>query len=271
MAWQLVIAFGLSLLVGLLAYWRGALSRSGVLGAVLVGTAAFGVGGWEWGVLIILFFVSSTAVSRFRKHQKQTLAAEKFAKGTQRDLWQALANGGVPALIALSTAPQIFGPYLPFIAFMGAVAAATADTWATELGTLAPSQPRLITTGQRVPPGTSGGVTWWGTAASLAAGVFIGGAAGLLFSPAFGVEFAIIGAFSSLAGSLFDSFLGATVQVMYFSEARQEETEKKHDADGQSNRYSRGWRWLNNDMVNVLATVAGALTAVVMFWVSLQF
>lgn len=269
MGWQIALALGLSLVVGLVGYWRGSLSRSGVLGAVLVGTATFGVGGWQWGVLIVLFFVSSTALSHFREADKQELAEEKFAKGHQRDLWQALANGGVPALLALTTA-VFFSPYYLFVAFVGAVATVTADTWATELGTLSPHKPRLLTTREQVEPGTSGGVTWWGTAVSLAGGFFIGGAAGLLigYIP-FGLLF-MAGGLSGLVGSLCDSYLGATVQVMYYSEGLQKETERRVDKLGQPTHYLRGWRWLNNDLVNAVSSLVGALTAVVLFWLWLQ-
>ena len=36
--------------VGLLAYRRRSLSRSGVAGAMITGTTTVGLGGWAWGV-----------------------------------------------------------------------------------------------------------------------------------------------------------------------------------------------------------------------------
>ncbi len=60
------------------------------------------------------------------------------------------------------------------------MAAVTADTWATELGVLAAQPPRLITTGRRVAPGASGGVTPAGTLAALAGAGFIGVVGALL-------------------------------------------------------------------------------------------
>jgi uncharacterized membrane protein len=68
-----------------------------------------------------------------------------------------------------------------------------------------------------------------------------------------------------VAGSLFDSFLGATVQAMYYSEKRQKETEKPFERDGSTNRPIRGWRWLSNDWVNFIATLFGASIAITLY------
>jgi uncharacterized protein (TIGR00297 family) len=241
-------------LVGYAGYRRGALTRSGWLGAVITGTSIFGFGGLDWGVLLIAFFVSSSLLTRYKENAKSE-AAEAFAKGGPRDLGQALANGGVAAAIAILYGLSGQPPALA-AAFVGALAEANADTWATELGILARRKPRLITTGQVVPPGTSGGVTWFGTLAALTGAALIGGLAALFRGD---VRLLLAGAIAGLAGSLFDSLLGATVQAMYYSDKRGKETEKAVERDGTPNRHLRGWRWMNNDVVNLLATLAGSL------------
>ncbi len=169
--WQLAFGVAFSALIAWAGYRQESLSRSGVVGAILVGTLTFGLGGWTWGLLLIAFFISSSLLSHYRKDDKRGLA-EKFAKTSRRDLGQALANGGWGAILAIAYFCQP-DPIL-FAAFVGATAAVNADTWATELGVLSPTSPRLITTGQRVPAGTSGGVTVLGTAASLGGGLFVG-------------------------------------------------------------------------------------------------
>ena len=91
--WSLAFGFVLSALIAWGGYKKRSLSRSGVAGAIILGTLIFGLGGWIWGLLLIAFFVSSSFLSRYKEAEKESLA-EKFAKGQQRDLGQALANGG---------------------------------------------------------------------------------------------------------------------------------------------------------------------------------
>jgi uncharacterized protein (TIGR00297 family) len=272
----------LSTLIGWVAYRRAALSRSGAVGAVITGTLIFGFGGWVWGMLLITFFVLSSLLSHYQASTKERLA-EKFAKGSRRDLGQVLANGGIGALLAL-VSPLISSPAMLF-AFSGAIATVNADTWATELGVLGRRPPRLITTGQVVEPGTSGGVSLLGTLATLAGGGVIGlaaftyrmidntlggVAAAQVGEPGIGALLIPAGALGGLAGSLFDSLLGATAQAIYYSEGRHKETERPIDPDGTPNRLIRGRRWLNNDLVNLLSSLIGMLVSAGVYFLALS-
>lgn len=258
MAQRLITGLALSLFIAGLGYRRGALSASGVAGAAIVGTAVFAFGGVDWGLLLVLFFASSSALSRFRAHAKERVA-EKFAKGARRDLGQALANGGLGALLAVAS--SLWPSPLWFAAFVGAMAAVNADTWATEIGVLAGQPPRLITAGRRVPPGTSGGVSPLGTLAALTGAAFIGASAalGVWATGAPGAwAYLLIGAASGLMGSLADSLLGATVQGIRYCPACEKETERRVHACGTATQPLRGWAWLSNDWVNFLASAVGA-------------
>ncbi|MCS7088993.1 MAG: DUF92 domain-containing protein [Thermoflexales bacterium] len=269
---QLALGLALSSLIGWVAYQRRSLSRSGVLGAILTGTLIFGFGGWVGGLLLIAFFVSSSLLSRFKERdERKRLAAEQFEKGGERDLGQALANGGAATgLAVLSWVVALSDPKAGealFAALVGALATVNADTWATELGVLSKAAPRLITRlSQCVSPGTSGGVTTLGTLAAGGGALFIGAshsAFALVFAPerlGFALGVLPLATLGGLLGSLFDSVLGATVQAMYYSDRRQKETEKPVERDGTPNRWIRGWRWLNNDWVNFLASLVGAAT-----------
>jgi len=207
---SLLLGFGLSVVIAALAYWRGSLSRSGAAGAVLVGTLIFGLGGWIWGVVLAVFFISSSALSHFKEREKAAVA-EKFEKGHRRDMGHVLANGGLGAVIALLSAvvPASAVPgSVWFYLFLGVMATVTADTWATELGTLSAAPPRLITSGRVVEVGTSGGVSPLGTSVSLGGGLLIGLTAGVLSALAGHVGWgaallvAVIGALSPRATNL---------------------------------------------------------------------
>jgi len=260
---DLFVGLLLSSAIGGLAFRRGSLSASGVGGAMLVGTPIFGFGGWVWGLTLITFFVSSSALSHYKAAAKHELA-EKFAKGHRRDLGQTLANGGAGMLLAVAYA--IWDEPVLFAAFLGAMATVTADTWATELGVLSPTPPRLVTTGRMVEVGASGGVSRLGTLAAASGALTIGLAA-LAFLLMGGGKFqeyewvipvALIG---GLLGSLADSLLGATVQAIYYCPVCAKETEKALHGCGAPTQRQRGWRWLDNDWVNFISSLAGALTA----------
>jgi uncharacterized protein (TIGR00297 family) len=270
------VGVALSALIGYVGYRRGALSASGWLGAVLVGTAMFGCGGWVAGLLLITFFISSSLLSHYRRAEKHA-AAEKFAKGSRRDLGQALANGGVGALLSIGYG--LWPDPLWLAGILGAMAAVTADTWGTELGVLSGARPRLVTTGRPVAPGTSGGVTWQGTGAGLVGALLIGLVAALL-GPVVGMVgiggqgwkagpalmTLALGATAGLAGSLFDSLLGATVQGIYACDVCAKETEARVHRCGQPTRWVRGWSWLDNDLVNLIASGIGAGVAAGLLW-----
>src|SRR5947209_19402307 len=112
--------------------------------------------------------------------------------------------------------------------YVGALATATADTWATEVGVFSHQLPRLITTGRPVPAGTSGGVTLLGAGAS-ATGALLLGLVFWLLQPCRKAYTALplIAFISGILGILFDSLLGATIQAIYYCPTCDKETERQ--------------------------------------------
>lgn len=287
---RLVVGLLFSTCIGWLAYRRKSLTVSGVAGAILTGTLIFGMGGMVSGILLIAFFVTSSALSHYKASRKQKVA-EQFDKGSQRDLGQALANGGTAAFFALCSGIAWLLDGSPLLvlacsaALVGALASANADTWATELGVLSKTPPRLIThPAQVVEPGTSGGITRNGTLAAACGALFIGMInllctllAGLLPSESilwqalynlrvigdadFALLLVVAALIGGVIGALTDSLLGATVQAIYFSTRRNKATERRCERDGTPNRLLRGQAWMNNDWVNFIASLAGAASA----------
>lgn len=250
--------FLLAILIASLAYRAHSLSKSGAFAAIVLGTIIIGLGGIPWAVLLLTFFFTSSALSRAFKKRKQGLN-EKYSKGDQRDAGQVLGNGGLAAAFVLF---HYFYPEsnIGWIGFAASLAAVNADTWATELGVLNPSPPRMITDiRKRVEKGTSGGVSLVGTLASLAGSALIAALASL-FTANWSLFIPIT--LAGLAGSIFDSFLGATVQAMYFCPKDNKETEKHplHTC-GTETIHLRGWKWLTNDWVNFACGLFGATVA----------
>ena len=248
----LILGYGFSAL----AYWAGALSLHGMIAAGLLGGVTFGLGGWRPSVVLIWFFLSSSLLTRLFAKEK-TKASLDYAKGGARDLAQVLANGGAAGLAIL-----VFGLgkfEVARYAFVGALAAANADTWATELGVLSRNLPRLLTSGKEVPRGTSGAVSRTGLLASLVGAATVAGLAGWLEGDLRLASAALVAGF---LGSGLDSFLGACCQRVYYCPACRRETERhpQHHC-GTTTEVLRGASWLDNDGVNALATVFGALLA----------
>src|SRR5512142_531300 len=90
----------LAVIVALAAWRVGTLNRQGALAAALLGTVIFGLGGLGWAILLLGFFISSSALSRLFRRRKMVFD-EKFSKTAQRDAGQVLANGGIAGLFVL--------------------------------------------------------------------------------------------------------------------------------------------------------------------------
>jgi uncharacterized protein (TIGR00297 family) len=264
---QLGLGLLLAVLIAALAYRARSLSRSGAWAAALVGTVIFGLGGWQWAILLLTFFISSSALSRAFKKRKRGLN-EKFSKGSQRDAGQVFGNGGLATLFA---GLSVFfpGELWPWLAFAASLAAVNADTWATELGVLSPRPPRMMTNlGKVVEKGTSGGISLFGTFAALAGAGLIGTLAGTFspvpLSPLNGLSLTLWVTFAGLAGSLVDSFLGATVQAIYLCPTCNKETERHPEHTcGTNTSLKRGFAWLDNDWVNFACGLGGVLFVLV--------
>jgi uncharacterized protein (TIGR00297 family) len=187
--------------------------------------------------LLFAFFISGSLLTQVAT-----------GRGGLRNARQVIANGGAAALGALLGS---------WPAAAGALAAAAADTWATEIGSFSPVPPRLITSWVRVPRGTSGGITALGTAGGLAGALTMAALAHLLPPPGPAPGVLLVAA-AGLAGMLADSLLGATGQGLFECAACAARSERADTICHEPVRLIRGWRWLDNDAVNLAATLVGA-------------
>jgi uncharacterized protein (TIGR00297 family) len=236
-----------------LAAWRArALTFDGALAAWFVGAAVFASGSWPFAAVLFAFFIPAVALSRSGKQRKVALV--DVDKRGARDARQVFANGGIATACAIGYA-FTHSPVLA-AAFAGAFAAAAADTWGTELGTLARALPRSIIGLQTIPRGLSGGVTLAGTLAEIGGAVSVG-----LIAYAVGIAPPWMIAAAGFAGALADSILGASVQALLYCVRCQRRCETDPHECGNATSLVRGVRWIDNDAVNALATLAGALGA----------
>ncbi len=241
--------------IALVARAGRSLTTSGAIAATIVGTAAVAAG-WSWGVLLICYFVSSTALSRSGRAIKERRTASIVAKGGERDAVQVFANGAVFTGAAIA---MLIRPDARWLALgAGSLAAAAADTWATEIGTRYGGEPRSILSGRTVPAGTSGGITVIGSMAALAGAVFVAILAWLMGSTPVIARYVAVG---GVAGAVIDSIIGATVQARRWCDTCERETERPIHDCGSLTRPLRGLTWLDNDVVNFLSNAGGGALA----------
>jgi uncharacterized protein (TIGR00297 family) len=247
---QLALAAALAAAVALFAYRARTLTFGGAVAAFVVGAAVFGAGGWRAAAVLFAFFIPSAVLSRVGSQRKRTLGDEKQGP---RNAWQVFANGGTAA-VCIVAASSGFAPLAT--AFAGAFAAASADTWGTEIGMLSRRAPVSILTFRPVAAGLSGGVTPLGSIASVGGALCVALVTGLVhLGPLWGV------ALGGIAGAIADSLLGASLQALRWCPNCGRECEMERHSCGTPTVLRRGIAWIANDAVNFIATICGALVA----------
>ena len=259
------------------------------MAAFVVGMLTYATGTISFTLVLLAFFVPSVMLSRFGRAHKRGLV--DVGKHGARDAMQVLANGGVATICAVGWA--LTHDVRWAVAVAGAYAAATADTWATEIGTLARRPPRSILSLKPVATGMSGGITLPGTLAEIAGAVWVAAVATVAirvfllepYAPLHTVDLDALRAARALTpfehwhgglrsafaiglggvlGATLDSVLGATGQELRRCDACDRTCETDPHACGNSTRLVRGVRGFSNDLVNLLATAAGAAVAFVL-------
>ncbi len=237
---ELIAAFVVTVVLGAISYGLGTASVSGMLTGVLLGVLTIVLGGFGWFAVLIAFFAIGGLSSKFRYGDKEQRGVAEDNEGA-RGIGNVLANAAVALVAVLGFAAVEQGASTELrsavflFAFCGSLATALGDTLSSEIGCLY-DNPRLITTLERVEPGTDGAVTWQGELAGLVGIGLIGILSTLVLPLGPTVMAAGIVAAGGLVGITVDSILGATIE---------------------------GDR-LGNQWVNFCATFGGALASVVL-------
>lgn len=256
---RLVIGAALAAIVAAAAARARLLSQAGAIAAAAIGAASVAAG-WGWGIILVVFFALTSALSLYGAERKLALTRGVLAKGSRRDAMQVLCNGG--AFTAAGLGWLLTGSPMLLAAGAGAIAAAAADSWATETGVALGGEPRSIISGRSVARGASGGVT---IAGFLGAAAGAGAMAGTMLLIGWPRAVAAAAFLAGMLGMVIDSILGATWQARRFCAICRTETEQPVHHCGRPTAVIRGARWMDNDMVNLLATLSGAAIAAALF------
>jgi uncharacterized protein (TIGR00297 family) len=236
-------ALGISLGLALLVFLARAATplaalTGGLITAVLTlaPLPASGLTSWYHSALppLLALFLLTFSATRFGRGKKQRLGVAEDKHG--RNAAQVAANLGVAGLGAATALSHPLPGTCYAVVVAAALAEATADTLASELGEVLGGQPVMVTTRRRVPPGTDGAISLAGTVAGTGGAVLVVLVAVLTLE--LGARGAVCAGLGAVGGLFVDSLLGATAE--------------RHG-------------WLNNDAVNFLSTLAAAMIAGVLF------
>lgn len=196
-----VFALGINVLLG-------GLTPVGVLHAWFLGTtvySAFGPGGY---VLVCLYFILGSAVTKVKLAQKQKegIAEARSGRRSIGSVWGSGIAGVACAVAALALGNTDFWR----IGFVASFVSKLSDTVSSEIGKAYGQTTYLISTLERVPRGTEGAISVEGTAAGVAAAAGFS-LASLILQQVTSMEALVVVAAAS-AANLFESYLGAALQ-----------------------------------------------------------
>lgn len=239
--------------VSYLAFKRNSLTKDGGIAAIFVGVG-IAIGFGYKGLLILgVFFVTSSSLSKFKKKSKKDMEA-KAGKGSRRDAIQVLANGGAASIVAIIFFFHEQSIYIPIFAVL--LAAANSDTWSSEIGSLSKKKPISLRSFKRIDTGSSGAVSLLGSVAGIVGSFFIAISSYLLFPISLKEAFIVFVA--GCIGNIIDTLLGAFLQAEYQCTNCHAIIEKV-DHCGMVAKRMKGLKWMNNDVVNTLSGISAAV------------
>ena len=233
--WQNGIVFILLCAAAIVTVVLKKLDAKAAVAAVVIGFVAWLGEGYTGIALLATFFVAGTLATSWKMRTKRQAGLAEQHRG-QRTAAQVIANGGVAAMLSLLS--FLFVQYQPLLLLMVAssLSSATADTVSSELGNLYGKKFYNIISFKKDIRGLNGVVSFEGTMIGVAGSSLIA----LVYAIQAGFTIHLLWiVIAGTIGNLMDSVLGATL-------------ERKHV--------------LNNDAVNFLNTLTGALVGLMLYY-----
>jgi uncharacterized protein (TIGR00297 family) len=242
--WFVAIALNTVLLAIVALSPKKLLTGMGIIHAWFLGVLVWGSLGWPGYAVVGFYFLVGSAVTRIGLAEKEAAGIAEKRSGARgpENVWGSAATAALCALgillgpLVFPDSHQIELKSLLALGYVASFSTKLADTCASEIGKAYGQRTFLITTLKPVPKGTEGAVSLEGTVAGVIAAVVIAlvaWAVGLI--SALGILWSAIAAF---VATNVESVIGATLQTR--------------------------WQWLTNEAVNVLNTLIGAITAVLL-------
>nr|XP_043628577.1 protein VTE6, chloroplastic [Erigeron canadensis] len=214
------------------------LNLAGIGAAFLLGTLTWRGFGPSGFLLVAVYFVIGTAVTKVKMAQKEAQGVAEKRKG-RRGPGSVIGSSAAGCVCALLTIYGVGGKTFSRLWELGFVASfctKLSDTVSSEIGKAYGKTTYLVTTLKVVPRGTEGAVSVEGTVAGILASVLLAYVGCLLGE--IKVAEAFICVLASQIANVGESVIGAVLQD------------------------KEGFKWLNNDAVNVINISLGSILAI---------
>ncbi|NMB81796.1 MAG: DUF92 domain-containing protein, partial [Ignavibacteria bacterium] len=126
-----LIAIPLAITIAFFSYQLKYLTLGGSISQFIIAVAIFGAGSIKWSIPILIFFFSSSIITRI-SYKENNL--KNYLHQVSRNHFQVLANGGVSGLLAVIY--FIHNNETIYYLFLASLSVVCSDTWSTEIGTL---------------------------------------------------------------------------------------------------------------------------------------
>lgn len=216
------------------------LNLRGAIAASLLGLSTYLISGFYWLLPLVLFLVSSSMIGKFLPPQVKS--DEKAGKA--RDEWQVWSNGGVWLITLILAAWTHMADDKRNMLLLMLMAAATADTWSSQIGTWHQGRTWDILRFRSCPPGLSGGMSAMGSFGGLLGSACVA-ALGFFLFPHFSLEAFFLCFIAGMLGMFTDSLLGSALQRKYRG--------LNGELSDTGVELMAGLTWINNDVVNFLS------------------